>query len=1023
MTVPVLFALIGAVILVGFLANLLFRLTKIPSVLLLVAIGVILGPVTGWIRHDSLLIIAPYFGAVALLVILFEGGLELDIAHVVRHAPRTTILAVVVFGLSFAVVAAVAHFLLRLPLINALMLGAILGATSPAICMPVVSGLSVRNDVKTVIKLESAMGEVLLIVSVVLLIQGHATGATGPAGWVWGFARSWLVALTVSSVAGVLWSRLVGWLGREPLSYMLTLGMVCLLYFAVEELGGSPAIAVLLFGIILANMQSIAGRFGPRFRDLFGIDIREEQFVLGQFVVNITAELSFLVRTFFFVYLGLLLDFSALSWSMAAWTAGMFALLLASRRVGVAFFARGSTFSPAELQTIMALQPRGLATAVVAFIPMQAGIPGTSTFPLYAFVVIVLSNLYMTGGVLLAERRLRLSSSGDAPVPAPSGPLTESEWAPSSDDVVRAATEPASRVPDVGPDRRPPRFSPADEFSDEPAPTNLTDWFARLFGLRRADREVEYIEMIRASYLSEPLFWVQAALGAAICALGLILNETAIVIGGALIVPLVRPVIATGLALAAGDLYLLAKLVTKLVLFSVMVVAISAALIDLLPFGVTTAEIADRASPTILDFLVALFGGMSGAALISVRRRAFHYLPGAVIAITLLPALCVMGFGLGASLSGPIFRGGALQFTANLFAAVLGAAAVLTMAGVQQAAQCPSVRQWKEEELQAPFAQAFFGRLHLRGVIGRSGTLRARLVVVGVFLLSLLIPLQLAFNQLKQEFRTRQAISRAQTIFDVPSRSTVLSSAFTLAGDGVDVRLQVATNELFGDDDIKRFEERVFDQAGRRVRLELVQTLGDIGKADTIRRLLTARAPAAPPIPARSVFGSLQDLGSTVRRILNDMPLPERVAVIGVRGEFAAAAGPAVEVVYLADTELGPDARSMLVKLLAARTFISPDRIAVRRVPAAWTIGLSWRGSLVRGAEATLRELRATLVEYPGLEVGLELPPRMSAGARDSARANLEHEIGRTELTVTTPAGAVAPEGVLRLGARKAPAS
>ena len=97
MTVAVLFALMGGVILLGFLANLLFRVTKIPSVLLLIAIGVVLGPVTGWIRSEALLAIAPFFGAAALLVILFEGGLELEIAHVLRHAPRTAVLAVAVF--------------------------------------------------------------------------------------------------------------------------------------------------------------------------------------------------------------------------------------------------------------------------------------------------------------------------------------------------------------------------------------------------------------------------------------------------------------------------------------------------------------------------------------------------------------------------------------------------------------------------------------------------------------------------------------------------------------------------------------------------------------------------------------------------------------------------------------------------------------------------------------------------------------------------------------------------------------
>lgn len=180
MSVPVLFALIGGVILVGFLANLLFRVTRIPSVLLLIAIGVVMGPVTGWIRSDALIAIAPFFGALALLVILFEGGLELEIGHVVRHAPRAAILAIVVFVLSMGTVAAAAYYLAEFSWLNALMLGAILGAISPAIALPVVSGLSVRDEIKTIVKLEAAIGEVLLIVSVVLLINSSTTAPLAP---------------------------------------------------------------------------------------------------------------------------------------------------------------------------------------------------------------------------------------------------------------------------------------------------------------------------------------------------------------------------------------------------------------------------------------------------------------------------------------------------------------------------------------------------------------------------------------------------------------------------------------------------------------------------------------------------------------------------------------------------------------------------------------------------------------------------------------------------------------------------
>lgn len=999
MTVPVLFALVGAVILLGFLGNLLFRLTHIPSVLLLIGIGVVLGPVTGWIRHDALIAIAPYFGAVALLVILFEGGLELDIAHVVRHAPRTTVLAVTVFGLSLVSVAAVAHYALGLPLLTALMLGAVLGATSPAICMPVVSGLAVRTDVKTVVKLESAMGEVLLIVSVVLLIESHATGASGPAGWVWGFTRSWLVALVVSSVAGVLWSRLVSWLSREPLSYMLTLGVVCLLYFAVEELGGSPAIAVLAFGVILANMQSIAARFGQRFRDLFGIDIREEQFVLNQFMVNITAELSFLVRTFFFVYLGLLLDFSALSWPVALWIALMFGLLLASRRLGVAMFGRGgASFSPPELGVIMALQPRGLATAVVAFLPVQAGVPGSSAFPLFAFVVIVLSNLFMTGGILFAERRRRIGVSAQAP--DVSGLMPEPEWPPPAG-VAEEALRPASAAIDASRAVAPqPPFSPSRDFADEPTPVTFTDWMARFFGLRLSDREAEYAEMIRASYLSEPLFWVQAALGAAICALGLVLNQTAIVIGGALIVPLVRPVIATGLALASGDLFLLVRLVVKLLGFSVLAVVLSAGLGSLLPFAAATAEAVARTRPTILDFLVALCGGMSGAALISLRRQVFHYLPGAVIAITLLPALCVMGFGLGDSSIGPVFRGAALQFTANLFAAVLGAGVILSLVGIPKAAQCASVRQWKEAELASPLASAVFGRLGLQRVIGRTGSVRARLIVVSIFLLALLVPLQLAFNQLTAEFRTRQAISQVQAMFSVPDRSAVISSAFALHEESVDVRLQVAANELFGADDIARFEERVSDRVGRRAQLDLVQTLADVGNGQAIRRLLAGNAGGPAPPPQRTVSESLDDAGRTAAAILTDLPLPDSLRVVTLRAGVGTASASLFDLVYLADTQLGPDAQSMLVQLLARRTGIEADRLRLRWVPAAATVRLTRAGQLARGEERVLEDLQRALADYPGLQATLELPSGLTARAAESGRERVQGALALDDLPV-----------------------
>ena len=397
----------GGIILVGFLANLLFRLTKIPSVLLLISLGVVLGPVTGIIASDLLVRVAPYIGTLALIIILFEGGLELDIATVLRQAPRATLLAILVFLLSFASVFAFAYLIAGLSVVGALLLAAVLGATSPAICIPVVSGLSVREEIKTLIKLESALGDVLLIVTVVMILDIERTGVHDKSVMLVTFLKSFGVAFFIATITGVLWSRLISWMGRDNLSYMLTLGFMFLLYFAVEELHGSAAIAVLLFGLILANMEVMVRRVGKKTRALFGIDIIAEKFVLDEFIRTITAEISFFVRTFFFVYLGLLLNFDSVTLLTGLSGVLIVFLLLGSRWIGIFLFKmRNRAMTPAELEVIMAMMPRGLATAVMAFLPLQAGIPGVESLPMYAFVAIVLTNVYMTVRVIVAERRL-----------------------------------------------------------------------------------------------------------------------------------------------------------------------------------------------------------------------------------------------------------------------------------------------------------------------------------------------------------------------------------------------------------------------------------------------------------------------------------------------------------------------------------------------------------------------------------------------------------------------------------------
>ncbi len=989
MTVSIAFAVIGGVILIGFFANLLFRVTKIPSVLLLIAIGVVLGPVTGWITSASLITIAPFFGTLALLVILFEGGLGLDIETVIRQAPKAALLAVLVFIFSVASVAAFAFFILHMSPSNSLMIAGIFAASSPAICLPVVSGLSIRKEIQTMLKLESTLGDVLLIVSVLLIMEFQTSGGLSSMGMISRFFMSFAVAFVIASVSGAMWSRLIGWMGREPLAYMLTLGFVFLLYFSVEELGGSAAIAVLMFGLMLENMHVVADRVSKGVRAFIGIDIRAEQFVLHEFMKNITEELSFLVRTFFFVYLGLILNFGSITLMIAVSSAGIVILLLASRWIAVQSIKGRCRFTAGEMQIVMSMLPRGLATAVMAFLPAQYGVSGTELLPVYAFTIIVLTNVLMTGGIIVAERRLAREKTAESFRPeivqhptVSATPEIEiiTEGMIATENKTDAVDSVVEGIPSSAGLMTPDKTA---------APPSFTGRMSQLFGIRPEDRAWQYLEAIKASSLSQPQFWVQIFLASVLTMLGLVLNQSAIIIGAALIVPIAWPVIAAGLALAVGDIYFFLKLLLKLALVTAMTAALSACFSGLLPFGAVTAEIASRTRATILDFLVAFFAGMAGAAMLFSKEKTLQFLPGAVLAVTLLPPLAVMGFGLGSGFDIEIFRGAVILFAANFFAAILGASLIYAIVGMPAVAGLEAIRDWKQRELNQPIVKLIFERLRLKHIAGRTGSVRSRLVVAAVFLLALVIPLQMAFNQLSLEFKTRKAISEVEKMFESPGRSAIINSTSSIGEDTIAVRIQVATNAFFTSSDIRRFEERISDRTGKPTRLDLVQSLSDIGEGSTIRGILK-QAPPAPVQNSASILEMTIGLRNEIEKTLGVVALPQSITLLGTNVELGLGRqASSFRLDYLADAPLSEDARALLADLLERQMKLNAGALHLVHVPSRYSFNLDSKKEISATDRSQLQGIQSMLMQYPQLRADVELPGRAGEKRLNKLRTTL----------------------------------
>lgn len=406
LSVQAVLGIVGLVILMGLAGELFFNKTGVPSVLFLIGIGVLLGPVLGIADPKGVTALAPYFGTLALLIILFDGGLNLNIMKVLKEAPIALFFMLAVFALTMLATGVFYAWVLQGPWLHGLLLGSILGGTTGAIVIPVVSKLeSLRDPIKVVLSLESAFTDVFVVV-MALAFMGMLAGAGGKGNLVSSIFHAFFDALLLAVIAGILWARLLSWLQGQPLSYMLTLAAILVLYDLAELLGASGAITILLFGLVLGNMETLVSRLARPIRYLIGYRLDQTEFALDTFLKRLNEELSFLVRTFFYVLLGLILDVSAMTWLVAATGVGLFMIALGVRWVVTeAFGLAWGGWTPIERRVMTAMLPRGVAAAVMAFLPTSSGISDTELFPLYALTVIALSVLYMTGA-LAVERRL-----------------------------------------------------------------------------------------------------------------------------------------------------------------------------------------------------------------------------------------------------------------------------------------------------------------------------------------------------------------------------------------------------------------------------------------------------------------------------------------------------------------------------------------------------------------------------------------------------------------------------------------
>ena len=205
--------------------------------------------------------------------------------------------------------------------------------------------------------------------------------------------------------------------------------------------------------------------------------------------------------------------------------------------------------------------------------------------------------------------------------------------------------------------------------------TSIRQWFRDFMNLREgSDREGAIQSIISGKLMRGSNAWMLVC-SIMIASLGLNLNSGAVIIGAMLISPLMSPILGVGLGIGTNDRDLLWQALKNFGIAITIALITSIIYFALTPIDVFTEEMQARTEPTILDALVAVFGGLAG--IISVTRLdKTNAIPGVAIATALMPPLCVAGYGIVLSFSdieeglSVFWRAGYLFFLNSFFIAI-----------------------------------------------------------------------------------------------------------------------------------------------------------------------------------------------------------------------------------------------------------------------------------------------------------------------------------------------------------------
>lgn len=350
---------LGALIFMAHLFSYLFSRKRIPDVLLLIVVGIAIGPLLGWVRPANLGQLASIFSTLTLIFILLDSGLGLSIDSLRRYWKGVFQVTLLSFLFSTAVATAISYFM-GFEFSVSLMVGTMVAGTGASIVLPLLNQMKASEYTRTVLTMESAISAVISFVLALSLMDAYKMGSMAVGSVAGKVLASLLIAALLGVVAGIVWSSLLDRVRKIESSMFLTPAFVFIVYGLTEFLDFSGAIAVLCFGVVLGNTDYFKFSFLDKVKnhDMKPLETTEKGFV---------KEFVFILKSYYFVYIGICIPFS----NGVALTYGLIitAALFATRYLLLLVVGHENDRNDRHVVSMMI--PKGLSAALLASIPEQ----------------------------------------------------------------------------------------------------------------------------------------------------------------------------------------------------------------------------------------------------------------------------------------------------------------------------------------------------------------------------------------------------------------------------------------------------------------------------------------------------------------------------------------------------------------------------------------------------------------------------------------------------------------------------